>query len=344
MKVALAVCLSMLCWRPGRRARARAALAAARRVLLVRVDNRVGEVLLLTPLVERLAAAGYEVHLLLHPKMLRVLEGHPKVTKQWAFERRLACVRALRAGGLDVVVDCGNWATESVTTAVVARLVGGASAVLGPARFPAGWLADVPVAPLGGTRSEVEQRAHLASPLVADGPLTMSFPPTPAFAVPGVTGRYAVVNPGGRLGERRLPTALFSKVALALAEAGLTPVVTWGPGEEALARAVCEACPGAALAPATTLRELASLMRGAACTACNNTGPMHLAVAVGCPTLAFFSNIEMERWWHPRAPNRMVDLSPALARGDDVASLAEDEARAFVGRLELVGGGHGNVL
>jgi ADP-heptose:LPS heptosyltransferase len=220
----------------------------------------------------------------------------------------------------------------------VARLVGGPSVVLGPAHFPAGWLADVPVTPLPNTRNEVEQRAHLVSPLVSPlGPPVMSFPPTPGFHLEGVRGPYAVVNPGGRVGERRLPAELFGRVARALAAEGLTPVVTWGPGEEALRDAVCAACAEAVRAPPTDLRQLAALMRGAVCTVCNNTGPMHLAVAVQSPTLAFFFNMELERWGHPRAPHRMVDLTPPAARGEDLAALAAGEAGAFVRALGAAG-------
>lgn len=338
LKNLLAVLVALGCFRPGRRSRARTRLGRARRVLLVRVDHRVGEVLLTTPVVERLFGAGYEVHLLVHPKLVRVLDGHPKVARQWAFTKTLACLRALRAERFDAVVDCGNWDTESVTSAIVARLVGGPSVVLGPAHFPAGWLADVPVAPLPSTRNEAEQRAHLVSPLVAaPGPLTMSFPPTAPFSVDGVASPYAVVNPGGRLGERRLPADLFARVARALADAGVTPLVTWGPGEEALADLVCAGCPKAVRAPPTSLDQLASLMRAAKLTVCNNTGPMHLAVAVGSPTLAFFFNIELERWAHARPPHRMVDLTPLVLQGEDVARRAAEEVEAFVRRLGAAG-------
>lgn len=332
-KNALAVLVALLCLRPGRRARARARLSQVKRVLLVRVDHRVGEVLLTTPVVERLRGAGYEVHLLVHPKMVRVLDGHPKVARQWAFTKTLACLWVLRAERFDAVVDCGNWDTESVTSAIVARLVGGPSVVLGPAHFPAGWLADVPVAPLPSTRNEAEQRAHLVSPLVAaPGPLTMSFPPTAPFSVDGVASPYAVVNPGGRLGERRLPADLFARVAQALADAGVTPLVTWGPGEEALVDAVCAGCPQAVRAPPTTLDQLASLMRGAQVTVCNNTGPMHLAVAVGSPTLAFFFGVDPERWGHIRHPHVMVDMTSAVERTEDIAQVAAAQARLLLGR------------
>lgn len=308
-KILFAVVMAALCWRPGRRARAGARLQGAKkRVLLVRVDNRVGEALLTTPLIDLLFGAGHEVHVLTHPKVHRVLEGHPHVAKLWDYRPRRSVLAALRAARFDVVINCGNWDLESVTSAVVARLAGGRSVVFGPANFPSGWLMDVPVAAMPGTRSEAAQRRHLASPLLSSSaPVRLSFRPTALFEVSPAP--YAVVNPGGRLGFRRVVPARFAEAAAALLEQGVTPVVTWGPGEEALVDAVCAACPGAVRAPATSLDQLAALMRGAKLTVCNNTGPMHLSVAVGCPTLALFLHMEVERWGHPYAPHHMLDLT-----------------------------------
>ena len=98
----------------------------------------------------------------------------------------------------------------------------------------------------------------------------------------------------------------------------MTPVVTWGPGEESLVDAVLAACPGAVRAPPTSIDELAGLMRGAVVTVCNNTGPMHLAVAVGCPTVALFLHMEVARWGHDFAPHQMVDLTGLAAPGEAV--------------------------
>lgn len=304
-----AVLMAALCWRPGRRSRAAERLSTGKkRVLLVRIDNRVGEALLTTPLIDRLASAGHEVHVLTHPKVRRVLEGHANVTRLWDYRPSWEVLSPLRAERFDVVINCGNWEVESVTSAVVARVVGGPSVVLGPANFPSGWLMDVPVLPVAGTRSEAGQRTHLASPLfTSEAPVRLTFRATAPFEV--VAGPYAVVNPGGRLGYRRVLPERFADAASALLQRGITPVVTWGPGEEALVEAVCTACPGAVRAPPTSLDELAALMRGAQVTVCNNTGPMHLSVAVGCPTLALFLHMEVERWGHPYAPHQMLDLT-----------------------------------
>src|SRR6478672_9767660 len=71
-KSVLALLLGALFFRPGRRARAAKRLGEAKKLLLVRIDNRVGEALLTTPLFDALAQqGGYQVHVLVHPKAAR---------------------------------------------------------------------------------------------------------------------------------------------------------------------------------------------------------------------------------------------------------------------------------
>lgn len=310
----LALVSVLLLARPGRSARAQAVFASPgrKRVLVVRLDNRVGEALLTTPLLDALHAAGHEVHLLAHPKMRRVLEGHPSVTRLWSFERSLRLLREVRAEAFDVVVNAGNWDEPAVTSALVSRLVGPRAAVVGPATWPASGLMDVAVAPCEGTRSEAVQRrwlAHALLPGLSGTPAALSFRPTQAASP--IAKPWAVINPGGRLGYRRVPAQRFATAARVLAEQGVTPLVTWGPGEELLVDEVLRLEPRAVRAPPTDLDALAALMRGAEVTVCNNTGPMHLSVAVGCRTVALFLHMELERWGHPYPPHQMVDLTNA---------------------------------
>lgn len=358
-KLALALLASLLFWRPGRRRPPRAPLPHPRKVLLVRPDNRVGEALLTTPLLRTLKAHVHpppEVHVLVHAKVARVLQGHPDADAVLGFDRRLRWlgplapgIRALRRAGYDTVVDCANWSAPSVTSALVARMAGPKAVVIGPGLWPVSLLQSVSVPARSDTRHEAVQRTHLLTPLT-DGAVArgLSFR-EPVLgdtfrgylaAFSGTGSRRAVINPGGRLGERRIPAEAFSAAARELLSLGVVPVVTWGPGEEPLARAVVDGAPGTELAPATSIDELAALMRAAGLTLCNNTGPMHLSVAVGAPTLAFFLRMDMERWGHADSPHRMVDLTPVVD-GRSEASLEQrvaEEVRSFVaGRVSLTG-------
>jgi ADP-heptose:LPS heptosyltransferase len=355
-KLALALVASALLWRPGRRPPPGSPLPRPRKVLLVRPDNRVGEALLTTPLLRTLKTHVHptpEVHILVHAKVVRVLAGHPDADAVIAFDRRLLWlgplapgIRALRRAGYDTVVDCANWDAPSVTSALVCRMAGPRAVVLGPAVWPVTLLHSVSVPPRPDTRSEAVQRTHLLTPLtggaVSEG---LSFrepsvgPSIRAYLDAGADTKHAVINPGGRLGGRRIPPEAFAAAARTLLELGRVPIVTWGPGEEALARAVVEAAPGSRFAPATSIDELAALMRSAGLTVCNNTGPMHLSVAVGAPTLAFFLRIDVERWGHAYAPHRMVDLTALVdaAGGAGLEVRASAEVRSFVEALNRPG-------
>ncbi|MGA9522124.1 MAG: glycosyltransferase family 9 protein [Myxococcaceae bacterium] len=348
-KYVLAVLAAALLWRPWRRARAQKRLTHPRSVLLVRIDNRVGEALLTTPLLRALKALpdAPRVELLVHPKAARVLRGHPDLDALRTFEPRARllgpfspAIRALRRERYDVVVNCASWADPSVGPAIVARLIGGRSAVLGPAIWPVRALFDVPVAPRTDTRHEARQRLHLLSPLrVDETQAPLSFRPVAEDEVVHTArnaagGRpYAVINPGGRLGYRRVPAEVFSAAARALLESGVMPLITWGPGEEALAAESLRGAEGAVIAPPTDLDQLAALMSGACLTVCNNTGPMHLSVAVGTPTLGLFLHMETARWGHHDPPHRMVDLTGV----EDQASEVAGEVRRMLdaSRLDL---------
>ncbi len=349
-KLALALVASALLWRPGRRRPPGATVPPPRKVLLVRPDNRVGEALLTTPLLRTLKALpppAPEVHILVHAKVARALAGHPDADAVLAFDRRRLWlgplapgIRALRRQRYEVVVDCANWDAPSVTSALISRLMGPQATVIGPQVWPVSLLHSLSVPARPGTRREATQRAHLLTPL-AGGHIIESL----SFREPNLRasfleylrqearGSCAVVNPGGRLGWRRIPPEAFAAAARALLSAGRVPIITWGPGEEALAQAVVQGAPGSRLAPPTNLDELAALMRAAGLTVTNNTGPMHLSVAVGAPTLGLFLRIDMERWGHPYAPHRMVDLTPVVDAGGDLEERVSEEVRAFVESL-----------
>ncbi len=324
---------------------ARALPAGPRRVLLVRIDDRVGEALLTTPLAMALKglAPAPAVDVLVHRRTARVLEGHPAIDHLLTLDRRVLGlgplapgIRAVRsAGPWDVVVDCGNWEVPSVTSALVSRLVGGEAQVIGPAVAPTGPLHDVQVPPRPDTRSELAQRLHLLSPLLAPPALLPTFrtPRIPESLRPFLdqvrASPHAVVVPGGRLGWRRIPPELFAVAARVLIALGRTVVVAWGPGEEEIGHAVVSEAPGAQLAPPTDLDGLAALLAAAGCTVTNNSGPMHLSVAAGAPTLALFLKMDPERWGYRQPPHAVLDLTPTIDTPVEAAREVDRAVRAF---------------
>lgn len=121
-------------------------------------------------------------------------------------------------------------------------------------------------------------------------------------------GKFAVVNPGTTWVTKTWPESKFSAVARGLVERLSLPVlVTWGSADERpLAEAVAVAAEGAHLAPPSTLRQLAALLGRSALFVGNDTGPLHLAVALGIPSVAIFGATDPVRNGPYGEPHRAV--------------------------------------
>jgi lipopolysaccharide heptosyltransferase I len=106
----------------------------------------------------------------------------------------------------------------------------------------------------------------------------------------GVRGQeYAVLVPGTTWETKHWPPERFAMVGRTLAHAGRRVVLAGASGERARCRAVADHCPGAVdLCGQTSLSELAALLAGAAVCVTNDSGSMHLAVALGRPVVSVF--------------------------------------------------------
>jgi ADP-heptose:LPS heptosyltransferase len=105
-----------------------------------------------------------------------------------------------------------------------------------------------------------------------------------------VPQRYVVLNPGASWPSKRWENERWAEVARQLARDGWPVVVTWaGAEEQTWAQQIAgEAGAGAQVAPPTTLLQLAALCRGGQCFIGCDTGPMHIAAAVGTPCVVLF--------------------------------------------------------
>lgn len=101
---------------------------------------------------------------------------------------------------------------------------------------------------------------------------------------------YAVLNPGAAWPNKRWPAERLGAVAAFLkARHNLRSVVCWGPGEKMLAETAVATSEGAAiLAPPLQLVDLVALLRGAALMVSGDTGPTHIAGALGVPIVSPF--------------------------------------------------------
>lgn len=109
----------------------------------------------------------------------------------------------------------------------------------------------------------------------------------------GLGARYAILAPGGapHRPAKRWPAERYAALAAALAARASQPVLVGAAAEEALHAEIRARCPEAvSLAGKTSLFELACVARDAVVAVGNDSGPMHLAAAAGCPSLVLFSH------------------------------------------------------
>jgi heptosyltransferase-1 len=96
-----------------------------------------------------------------------------------------------------------------------------------------------------------------------------------------------VLLPGAGRPNKQWPVERFAALARRFADRAL---VVWGPREEGLARAV-----GAPMAPPTNLRELTTILGDASLVIAGDTGPLHLAVALGTPVVGLYGPTDPRR-------------------------------------------------
>jgi lipopolysaccharide heptosyltransferase I len=162
------------------------------------------------------------------------------------------------------------------------------------------WIAYTHRIPIPSLDVHAVDRYLWIAPLLglAEGPPDFSIP-LPQAAVTGVADRlaqsgvrrepYAVLVPGTTWETKHWPPESFAAVGRHLSRSGRRVVLAGSADERPRCRAVAAACPGAVdLSGQTTLTELAALLAGASICVTNDSGSMHLAVAVGRPVVSVF--------------------------------------------------------
>jgi ADP-heptose:LPS heptosyltransferase len=111
-----------------------------------------------------------------------------------------------------------------------------------------------------------------------------------ALALPRNDVPFVVLQPGATDARRRWPAVSFAAIGDRLAARGLRIAVNGTPDEREVVRAVTSAmrAPAAELAGSLSLGGLAALMARATLVVSNDTGPLHLAAAVGAPTVGIY--------------------------------------------------------
>ncbi len=143
------------------------------------------------------------------------------------------------------------------------------------------------------------------------------------------SGHYALLVPGGAAHRprKRWPAGRYAELARRLSERGIEPLILGGPAEPDLTAQIARRAPVARdLSGRTSLPQIAALAREAAGAVGNDTGPMHLIAAAGCPSVLLFSDASDPGRTAPRAPRGAPPVK--VLRRAALAGLAVDEVVA----------------
>jgi ADP-heptose:LPS heptosyltransferase len=306
-------------------------------VLVCRQDND-GDVLLAGPAIRAVAARARRVTLLCGPRgqaAARLLPGiddvlvfrspwidpEPEAVTRAAIE---ALVDELARRDIDEALILTSFHQSPLPTALVLRLAGVPTIAAVSVDY-AGSLLDVRHL-VDEDLHEVQRALSLVAtlgyrlPVGDDGRLAMCV--AAVNPVPDAERPYVVVHPGASVPARAWAPELSAALVDALVERGRNVVVTGGESERALTATVAGAArPGVLdLGGSTDLAQLAAVLADANAVVVGNTGPAHVAAAVGTPVVSLFAPVVPAVRWRPwRVPHILL--------GDQDAPCAGSRAR-----------------
>ncbi|MFF9125533.1 glycosyltransferase family 9 protein [Streptomyces sp. NPDC014889] len=304
------------------------------KALVVRLDS-FGDVLLAGPAVRAVAAHCAHVTMLCGPRGAAAARLLPGVDEVLVWEAPWegfdpppvsapdidGLLARLRARAFDTALILTSFHQSPLPAALLLRLAGigriGADSV-----DHAGRLLDVRHRRRPG-RHEAEAALDTAvalgfPPPPGDDARLRVLPPPDTSTLTGC-GPYVVLHPGASAPARAWGPRRCEEAVALLADAGHRVVVTGGPQERDLTRRVSA---GAAvdLGGRTAPRTLAGVLRMADVVISANTGPAHLAAAVGTPVVSLFAPVVPPGRWAPYGV-------PVILLGDQAAPCADSRAR-----------------
>ncbi|WP_024876020.1 glycosyltransferase family 9 protein [Saccharomonospora piscinae] len=316
------------------------------RVLVARLDN-IGDVLLAGPAIRAVAAGADHVTLLSGPRGRAGADLLPGVDDvvEWCApwvdpepgevteESVGSLVKQVRDLRVDTALVFTSFHQSPLPLALVLRLAGVPWLGAISEDYPGSLLdlrhrvdGDVPEPERA---LSLARAAGFALPDGDDGTLAVR---RPLPGVPGTVGAapFVVVHPAASVPARQPERQRTAAAVAALAEAGHRVMVTGSPDERHLtgwvaAEATARAAEGAAgivdLGGATSLPQLAAVLAAAHVVVAPNTGPAHLAAAVGTPVVSLFAPVVPQSRWAPYGVARVV-------LGDQQAPCRDTRARS----------------
>jgi predicted lipopolysaccharide heptosyltransferase III len=267
------------------------------RILLIRLRS-MGDCLLLTSPVRALKAEfpDFRISVLVEKRFAECFDGNPDFDEVLAVSGKRDAARRLLTRRFHAVVNLHGGPTSFVYSCLTwGRRIGAAHYRY--AKFYHG-LVPAPDSAAHTVESTLALFQYLGLRAEEAPPLRYEVHASESQRIQQtLKGRpYVVVHPSALMETKRWEPGRFAEVARAMRKRKLTIVLTCGPGEESAVAQVAEKISTTTILLGLNIPELAELIRGARLYIGNDSGPMHLAAAVGTPVVAVWGSSDSRRW------------------------------------------------
>ncbi len=315
------------------------------RVLLVRHDDRIGNLVLMKPLLEgiRQIWPDAETGVLIGPRFAQIYQEEPEIDRLWIVQKKrilrnpfllMRLIRELRRFEYDIAIDCSHMHSFSLTGAMLTKL-SGAPVRVAYDRGRADDFCNLLVDPLRAEHHESEVLLNLLRPFTVELPealMKLHLSPEEhdwaekmrAECGVGARGVLLGIHVGGR-GAKKWPIERYITLIERILELyKLQITVICGPGEVEEARQIRqELVERVRVIEDLGLRQMMSLIAHCDFFISPDTGPMHLAVAFGVPTAALFLEDSFKRYGPLGSGNRIVRVTADSGEDEALAAFAE---------------------
>jgi lipopolysaccharide heptosyltransferase III len=304
-------------------------------VLVVRLRS-IGDVVLTLPALQALHEwrPDLRIHMLVEPLCAPLVERHPAISEVIVLRKFWETVRLLRQRDFSIAFNMHGGPTSAFLT----RLSGAPVRVCWAQRqYSWCYNVQVPIHHPVASRIEMHTAEHRFQQFLYAGLPETPLPAAKVYVDPNAAALvqrmlaekgikpgepYAVLRPGASQANKRWPVERFAVIARWLRETnGIASVVNLGPGDEQIASDVRKQFASAANAiqnsdanaaggviiDSLDLRGLVALLAGSVLFLGNDTGPTHIAAALGKKSVVIFGASDSRVWSPWKTEYRLVE-------------------------------------
>jgi len=283
-----------------------------KKILFIRID-RIGDIVLSTPALKAIKQAfpHSDMTVLASPSNSPIIFNNPNIDHIVVYDRRgrlidrIRVIQKLRESGFDLAID--PYADYELETALIA-FFSGAKRRIGYASYGREVLFNLPAPEIRSSGHFIDLTLDVLKPLNID-----INDKTPEIYLTDDEKKWAGgwlnkkelgcnpvigMHPGAYYETQRWPPERFAElIELLQKDKKLDVIIFGGPGDEHLVDRICSILHGEVTTYIThDLRKLAALISCCHVFVCNNSGPLHMSVAIGTPTISFMGPTIKERW------------------------------------------------